>query len=127
MLCTTRRFPIREYGVNYAAQPLQSHEIQAMRRDKDVMARVLQSYRIMLDFYGMQLVSPDTGLLARVERESKYEERYRNLIRTSSLSFIHLSSSSSPLLTSFIFQTHNTTSSASPASSSASPKWASNG
>lgn len=68
--------------MNYAAQPLQSHEIQAMRRDKDVMARVLQSYRIMLDFYGMQLVSPDTGLIARAEPESKYEERYRNLIRT---------------------------------------------
>jgi hypothetical protein len=74
-------FPIREYGVNYQAQPLQRHEIQAMVADEAIIARILESYRLMLDFYGMQLESPETGRLSRSEPEHICRERYRNLVR----------------------------------------------
>ena len=72
------RFPIREYGMNWQSQPLQLHEIEQMRDDPLIVARIVGSYKLMLDFYGMQLVDEPTGLLARTEG---YEERYDNLIR----------------------------------------------
>ncbi|KAJ3539036.1 hypothetical protein NM688_g6426 [Phlebia brevispora] len=75
-------FPIRELGVNYESQPLQKHEREAMKTNEEVVQRVIQSYRLMLDFYGMQLESTETGLLARVEPESKNAERYANLNRS---------------------------------------------
>ncbi|THH28264.1 hypothetical protein EUX98_g5924 [Antrodiella citrinella] len=74
-------FPIQEYGMNPQSQPLQRHEITAMKTDKDIVARVLRSYRLMLDFYGMDLCSSETGLIKRVDPEAKNEERYRNLVR----------------------------------------------
>ena len=39
---------------------------------------------MMLDFYGMQLVSEDTGEL---QRTGNWKERYRNLSRKSRLSY----------------------------------------
>ena len=74
-------FPIQEYGVNYQAQPLQRHEIEAMVADPDIIDRVIKSYRLMLDFYGMQLVSTETGLLSRSEPRKRCYERYNNLQR----------------------------------------------
>ncbi|GJE88832.1 opioid growth factor receptor conserved region-domain-containing protein [Phanerochaete sordida] len=77
-------FPIREQGVNFFAQPLQTHERDAMKSDPDVVARVVKSYELMLDFYGMKLLSQETGLLARVtEPELQWLSRYRNLVRMS--------------------------------------------
>ncbi|KAL4249079.1 opioid growth factor receptor family protein [Abortiporus biennis] len=76
-------FPIQEYGMNSASQPLQKHEIAAMKADPDITARLIRSYRLMLDFYGMNLDSPETGLLSRVAPETKYKERHRNLVRNS--------------------------------------------
>ncbi|EMD40078.1 hypothetical protein CERSUDRAFT_63567 [Gelatoporia subvermispora B] len=73
-------FPIQEYGMNYESQPLQPHEISTMRADPDIVERVTQSYRLMLDFYGMQLANQDTGLVSRADN---YKDRYRNLIRSS--------------------------------------------
>ncbi|CAL1712705.1 unnamed protein product [Somion occarium] len=76
-------FPIQEYGMNSYAQPLQRHEITAMKKDPAIIARVLKSYRLILDFYGMNLDSSDTGRLSRVKPEAKCQERYRNLVRSS--------------------------------------------
>ena len=75
------RFPIREYGMNWDSQPLQVHEREAMRASKDVIGRVVQSYRVMLDFYGMELQSTETGLLTRSKPERRSADRYRNLVR----------------------------------------------
>ncbi|KAI0953586.1 hypothetical protein AcW1_007763 [Taiwanofungus camphoratus] len=72
-------FPIPEHGMNAESQPLQKHEAAAMRADPAVMRRILRSYSLMLNFYGMRLESPDSGLLAR---STNYPERYRNLIRS---------------------------------------------
>ena len=76
------RFPIREFGVNYASQPLQIHEIEAMKADPEIMERILKSYQLMLDFYGMRLVSLETGLVARCLPLGNHKLRYRNLTRT---------------------------------------------
>lgn len=66
--------------MNYESQPLQRHEITAMRADSDIIERVIRSYSLMLDFYGMQLSDSSTGLLARADN---YKDRYRNLVRKS--------------------------------------------
>jgi len=72
-------FPIREYGLNYAAQPLQKHEIKAMKDDETINRRILTSYQLMLDFYGMSLENESTGLISRSQH---HKSRYRNLCRS---------------------------------------------
>lgn len=67
--------------MNMQSQPLQRHEIVAMKSSPDVKSRVLKSYRLMLDFYGMNLDSSETGLLSHVKPDAKRQERYRNLSR----------------------------------------------
>ncbi|KAI0755220.1 opioid growth factor receptor conserved region-domain-containing protein [Daedaleopsis nitida] len=71
-------FPLQEFGMNYKAQPLQKHEITAMKEDSNVIERLQRSYEMMLGFYGMELVSKDTGELRRADN---WEDRYRNLVR----------------------------------------------
>ncbi|KAF9454697.1 hypothetical protein P691DRAFT_804044 [Macrolepiota fuliginosa MF-IS2] len=83
-------FPIREYGMNWESQPLQPHEIEAMKANVTVMKRIVGSYELMLDFYGMRLVSGETGLLSRALPPGNYEARYRNLV-TSSHNYLRIS------------------------------------
>jgi hypothetical protein len=64
--------------MNFESQPLQKHERAAMVADEAVLKRVMESYCLMLDFYGMRLADEKTGLL---ERSDGYSPRYRNLIR----------------------------------------------
>ena len=75
------RFPIREYGMNFNSQPLQTHEIESMKADPVILERVIRSYQLMLDFYGMHLVSEETGLVDRVLPPRYFAPRYRNLVR----------------------------------------------
>ena len=74
------RFPIREYGLNYSAQPLQKHEIKTMTKDETIIRRIVTSYKLMLDFYGMRLEDEATGL---VSRSKNHAAQYRNLCSTS--------------------------------------------
>ncbi|KXN88256.1 Opioid growth factor receptor [Leucoagaricus sp. SymC.cos] len=76
-------FPIRENGVNWESQPIQPHEIEAMKTNTEIMTRVVRSYELMLDFYGMRMLSLETGLLGRALRPGNYESRYRNLVVSS--------------------------------------------
>ncbi|PVG00253.1 hypothetical protein CPB86DRAFT_729827 [Serendipita vermifera] len=64
-------FPIREHGMNYASQPLQMHEIDAMKASPEIMDRIIRSYKLMLSFYGMALLDEETGLLGRSPEEVK--------------------------------------------------------
>lgn len=80
-------FPIPELGANYESQPLQRHEAEAMKADETIVERVLRSYRLMLDFYGMSLEDSETGLLARSDKN--YKDRYRNLTRESHATSTH--------------------------------------
>jgi hypothetical protein len=72
-------FPIRERGTNKHAQELQTHEAKAICRDKQASARVLTSYKMMLDYYGMELKDPQSG---NITRAKNWKERYEKLNRT---------------------------------------------
>ncbi|XP_070566946.1 uncharacterized protein [Ptychodera flava] len=69
-------FPIREKGMNYQSQELQLHEAEGIKRDKKAWARVLKSYEMMLDFYGMKLVDKEKGT---IQRAANWKGRYRHL------------------------------------------------
>lgn len=56
-------FPIKEYGMNPRAQPLQPHEAREMSSKPHLQERVLMSYQMMLDFYGMQVQDEKTGTI----------------------------------------------------------------
>ncbi|KAI1794880.1 opioid growth factor receptor conserved domain-containing protein [Ganoderma leucocontextum] len=71
-------FPLQEYGMNYQAQPLQKLEIAAMKADPKIIERMERSYELMLGFYGMELVSKETGELRRAQN---WQDRYFNLAR----------------------------------------------
>jgi len=67
--------------MNYQSQPLQRHEIEKMKADPIIIERIIESYKLMLDFYGMRLVSAETGLIDRVLPPRNYAARYHNLVR----------------------------------------------
>ncbi|EKM79455.1 hypothetical protein AGABI1DRAFT_85306 [Agaricus bisporus var. burnettii JB137-S8] len=73
-------FPIREYGMNAESQPLQPHEIKAMKTDPEIIRRIIRSYELILDFYGMRLISQETGLLGRSLPPRDFVARYNNLV-----------------------------------------------
>lgn len=74
-------FPIQEFGMNFESQPLQRHELDAMKSSPEVIRRMLTSYRLMLDFYGMRLEDEESGLLARASPPRDFVARYKNLVR----------------------------------------------
>jgi hypothetical protein len=92
-LTQSRRFPIREHGMNYASQPLQMHEIEAMKASPEIMNRVIRSYKLMLSFYGMTLLDEETGLLGRspeevkalndISQRKRAASQYQHLVRES--------------------------------------------
>ncbi|KAG1974127.1 opioid growth factor receptor [Pimephales promelas] len=71
-------FPLREPGVNYMAAELTKKEIQAFRESEEAKSRLLDSYELMLGFYGLQLLNRDTG---EVKRADNWRERFANLER----------------------------------------------
>ncbi|NWZ66365.1 OGFR factor, partial [Acrocephalus arundinaceus] len=75
-----RLFPLRERGMNWHARPLTCQEIQAFRKSKEVMDRFVRAYKLMLGFYGINLVNEETGELERAEN---WRERFENLNRFS--------------------------------------------
>jgi hypothetical protein len=58
-------FPIREGGLNFSAQPLSKFEASQFRKNPEIMKRIIKSYELMLDFYGIVLKDRTTGALAR--------------------------------------------------------------
>ncbi|XP_061183644.1 opioid growth factor receptor-like protein 1 [Saccostrea echinata] len=77
-------FPIRETGMNFHAQELQMFEIEKIMDDPKAFARVLKSYEMMLDFYGMKL-DEKTGQVSRAKnwkaRFSHLNRSYHNYLR----------------------------------------------
>lgn len=51
---------------------------QAFRKSKEVMDRFVRAYKLMLGFYGINLVNEETGELERAEN---WRERFDNLNR----------------------------------------------
>lgn len=71
-------FPLREPGVNYLASELTKKEIQAFRESDQAKKRLVESYELMLGFYGIRLVNQETG---EVGRADNWRERFSNLDR----------------------------------------------
>ncbi|KAL6063099.1 Opioid growth factor receptor [Balamuthia mandrillaris] len=72
-------FPIFESGgTNRNSFALSKKEANLIREDLGSAFRVLKSFRLMLNFYGMRLVDLHSGQIARTE---EWEERYENLNR----------------------------------------------
>uniref|UniRef100_A0A3Q0QPV3 Opioid growth factor receptor n=1 Tax=Amphilophus citrinellus TaxID=61819 RepID=A0A3Q0QPV3_AMPCI len=66
-------FPLREPGVNYMASELTKKEIE---KNEDAKRRLVESYELMLGFYGIRLVNKETG---EVKRAENWKERFGNL------------------------------------------------
>ncbi|KAM3841268.1 opioid growth factor receptor [Vipera latastei] len=73
-------FPLREQGMNFYAKRLTCQEIEAFKKSKEVMERFIRAYKLMLKFYGISLVSEETGELEKAEN---WCERFGNLNRYS--------------------------------------------
>uniref|UniRef100_A0A8C3RRP8 Opioid growth factor receptor n=1 Tax=Chelydra serpentina TaxID=8475 RepID=A0A8C3RRP8_CHESE len=73
-------FPLRERGMNWRAKPLTCKEIQAFKQSKEVMQRFVRAYKLMLDFYGINLIDQETG---EVQKAENWRPRFRNLDRFS--------------------------------------------
>ncbi|XP_076597750.1 opioid growth factor receptor [Chaetodon auriga] len=71
-------FPLREPGVNYMASELTKKEIEAFKKNEDAKKRLVESYELMLGFYGIRLVNKESG---EVKRAENWKERFGNLER----------------------------------------------
>ena len=60
-----------------------------MRNDLEIARRIVRSYEMMLNFYGMELVNPKTG---EIKRSKQWKSRYNNLNRNSH-NFLRISKS----------------------------------
>ncbi|XP_053385082.1 uncharacterized protein LOC128550303 isoform X2 [Mercenaria mercenaria] len=73
-------FPVPEStGRNAEAQPLYEHEAKGIRDDDELSSRVLEAFKVMLDFYGMWLCDEVKGKFKRIKET--YKERYEYLQR----------------------------------------------
>ncbi|UJR27245.1 hypothetical protein I4U23_008540 [Adineta vaga] len=81
-------FPLQERGLNWSAEPLQKHEIESIKQDSKALKRILKSYKMMLDFYGFELVDEKTGEIRRSSDDS-YRSCFRNL-NTSSHNYLRI-------------------------------------
>uniref|UniRef100_A0A2D4HMF2 Opioid growth factor receptor (OGFr) conserved domain-containing protein n=1 Tax=Micrurus lemniscatus lemniscatus TaxID=129467 RepID=A0A2D4HMF2_MICLE len=73
-------FPLREQGMNLHAKQLTRQEIEAFRKSEEVMERFIRAYKLMLKFYGIDLINEETGELSKAEN---WFARFRNLNRYS--------------------------------------------
>ncbi|XP_036839309.1 opioid growth factor receptor-like isoform X2 [Oncorhynchus mykiss] len=69
-------FPLQEPGMNYQAKELTKKEIEAFLEDGTAKQRLVASYKLMLDFYGIELSNDITG---EVKRANNWRERFDNL------------------------------------------------
>uniref|UniRef100_A0A3Q2DWX6 Opioid growth factor receptor (OGFr) conserved domain-containing protein n=1 Tax=Cyprinodon variegatus TaxID=28743 RepID=A0A3Q2DWX6_CYPVA len=69
-------FPLQEPGMNYQAKTLTKKEIQEFLDSEKAKQNLLRSYKLMLDFYGIELKDEKTG---DVQRASNWRERFQNL------------------------------------------------
>jgi hypothetical protein len=75
-------FPVFESsGMNSMSAALSKHEAKLIREDFYAAVRVVTSYRMMLNFYGLRLVDETTGEIERCPHI--WQNRYKNLIEHS--------------------------------------------
>ncbi|XP_064822675.1 opioid growth factor receptor-like protein 1 isoform X2 [Oncorhynchus masou masou] len=71
-------FPLQEPGMNNQAKELTKKEIEAFLQDETAKKRLVKSYKLMLDFYGIQLSNDSSG---EVRRANNWRDRFDNLNR----------------------------------------------
>ncbi|CAF1236124.1 unnamed protein product [Adineta steineri] len=71
-------FPLQECDLNISSEQLQKHEIESISKNEKALERLLTSYKLMLDFYGFELVDENTGEIRRLSDDS-YKSCFRNL------------------------------------------------
>ena len=81
-------FPLQaRSGSNPASQEMWPHEIVALNSDPNVKVRLRAAYSMMLEFYGITLLSNTTGAVARAqnweERSSALNQNTHNFLRIS--------------------------------------------
>ncbi|GCB77413.1 hypothetical protein scyTo_0018468 [Scyliorhinus torazame] len=69
-------FPLREPGMNWFAKELTKCEIKLFKESDDAKRRLIEAYKMMLDFYGIKLVNRETGA---VKRAHHWRKRFNNL------------------------------------------------
>ncbi|XP_051887255.1 opioid growth factor receptor-like protein 1 [Pristis pectinata] len=69
-------FPLREPGMNWWAKELTVQEIKSFRQSDVAKVRLIEAYKMMLDFYGIKLVNEQTG---EVKRAHHWKQRFHNL------------------------------------------------
>ncbi|KAG7264817.1 hypothetical protein CRUP_028756 [Coryphaenoides rupestris] len=73
-------FPLQEPGMNHRAYELTKPEIEAFCNNDTAKLNLLASYKLMLDFYGIEFSNPETG---EVRRAEDWQKRFKNLNRNS--------------------------------------------
>ena len=71
-------FPTRELGTNEFAHKLTAKEARILQDDAECRKNILQSYEMMLHFYGLALIDRETGA---VEPLADPRLQFRNLVR----------------------------------------------
>ncbi|XP_075952090.1 uncharacterized protein LOC142954760 [Anarhichas minor] len=69
-------FPLQEPGMNYEASTLTKEEITEFCQSDTAKANLVKSYKLMLDFYGIELCDEETG---EVKRAFNWRDRFNNL------------------------------------------------
>lgn len=69
-------FPLQEPGMNFEATPLTKEEIDEFLKSSTAKENLLKSYKLMLDFYGIELCDEKTG---EVRRAWNWSDRFNNL------------------------------------------------
>ncbi|XP_069099283.1 opioid growth factor receptor isoform X2 [Pleurodeles waltl] len=69
-------FPLREAGMNWNATPLSKKELEVFKERAEVKERFVRAYKLMLDFYGIELLDEQTGKLVRAQN---YDCCFQNL------------------------------------------------
>lgn len=71
-------FPLQEPGMNRDASILTTEEIEEFLQSNIAKENLLKSYKLMLDFYGIELSDEKTG---EVRRACNWRDRFNNLNR----------------------------------------------
>lgn len=69
-------FPLEEQGMNHMARTLTKAEIQEFLQSQPAKENLLKSYKLMLDFYGIELCNEETG---EVKRANNWRARFKNM------------------------------------------------
>jgi hypothetical protein len=67
--------------MNFKSQPLTKNESEKFKKSDEIKARVVKSYELILDFFGLKLLNEKTGEIGR--NKETYEQRYAFLSRSS--------------------------------------------